>query len=154
MKNKYLLLTGIWIVLITSCVPRNQYKELLAVKDYLEQENEQLKSLQKDNIDLRAKARQQQLDLKKVQQEYDEVRNDFNNLNRNYQDLANRYNQLIEENKNLGKGTAGEKQYWEELLAKKQLELENKEREIQTLRYTLDQKNKRVEELLRLLRNE
>ena len=59
---------------------------------------------------------------------------------------------MIADNKQIGTGSASEKQYWEENLAKKQLELENKERQLQTVQFTLTQRDKRIAELLQLLR--
>ena len=67
--------------------------------------------------------------------------------------IRDRYNTLIANNKQVGSGSANEKQYWEENLAKKQLELEDKERQMETLRYTLAQKDKRVQELLQMIRS-
>ena len=101
---------------------------------------------------MRSKDRQQKLAYDKAQAEIAELKASFNSLNRNYEDLANRYNTLIANNKQLGSGSANEKQYWEEALAKKQLELEDKERQMQTLRYTLEQKDKQVKELLQIIR--
>ncbi len=153
MRNKYkLLLPGLLCCIIFSCVSSDKYKELVQVKEYLEQENQRLTSGDEENRNLRAKIRKNQAEAAKAEAELAELRASFNSLNRNYQDLANRYNQLISDNKQIGTGSANEKQYWEENLAKKQLELENKERQLQTMRYTLEQRDKRVAELLQMLR--
>lgn len=153
MRNEYkLFLPLLLCCALFSCVSSDKYKELVQVKEYLEQENQRLTSGDEENRNLRAKIRKNQADAAKTDAEITELRASFNSLNRNYQDLANRYNQLIADNKQIGTGSANEKQYWEENLAKKQLEVENYERQIQTLRYTLEQKDKRVQELLQLLR--
>jgi len=153
MKNEYKLLSIILVCcLFFSCVSSDKYKELVQVKEYLEQENQRLTSQEVENRDLRAKDRQQKVAYDKAQAEIIELKASFNSLNRNYEDLANRYNVLIANNKQIGSGSASEKQYWEEALAKKQLELEDKERQMETLRYTLQQKDKRVQELLQMLR--
>ena len=154
MKNEYKLLGTLLIscVLLLSCVSSDKYKELVQVKEYLEQENQRLKRQDEENRNLRAKDRQQRIAYDKAQAEIEALKASFNSLNRNYEDLASRYNMLIANNKKIGSGSANEKQYWEEALAKKQLELEDKERQMQTLRYTLEQKDKRVQELLQLIR--
>ena len=153
MKNEYKLL-GVLLLgcVFFSCVSSDKYKELVQVKEYLEQENQRLTTQEVENRDLRAKDRQHKIAYDKAQAEITDLKASFNSLNRNYEDLANRYNILIANNKQIGTGSASEKQYWEEALAKKQLELEDKERQLQTLRYTLEQKDKRVQELLQLLR--
>ncbi len=138
--------------LLASCVTTDKYNELAQVKDYLEQENQRLTSQEAENRDLLAKNRQQKITYDKAQAEIVELKASFNSLNRNYQDLANRYNTLIASNKQIGSGSATDKQFWEETLANKQLELEDKERQMQTLRYTLEQKDKQVQELLQLIR--
>ena len=153
MRNEYKLFLPLLVCCVLfSCVSSDKYKELVQVKEYLEQENQRLTSGDEENRNLRAKIRKNQADAAKTAAELTELRASFNSLNRNYQDLANRYNQLIADNKQIGTGSANEKQYWEENLAKKQLEVENYERQMQTLRYTLEQKDKRVQELLQLLR--
>ena len=48
-----------------------------------------------------------------------EMEGSINSINRNYQDLSNRYNRLIVDNRQIGSGSAADKQYWEEELAKK-----------------------------------
>lgn len=152
MKNEYVGIIILAICFLSSCVSSDKYKELVQVKDYLEQENQRLTSEQSENASLRAENRQQLVELKKAEDEIVELQTSFNSLNRNYQDLANRYNGLISDNRQISDGSANEKQYWEEEIAKKQLELENTQREVQTLRYTLNQKEKRVQELLQRLR--
>ena len=153
MRNEYkLIVPCLLCCLLFSCVSSDKYKELVQVKDYLEQENQRLKAGDEENRNLRAKIRKQQAAASKAEAEFEELNASFNSLNRNYQDLANRYNQLIADNKQIGTGSANEKQYWEENLAKKQLELEDKERQLQTIRYTLEQRDKRIAELLQLLR--
>jgi len=153
MRNEYkLLLPCLVCCILFSCVSSDKYKELVQVKDYLEQENQRLTSGDEENRNLRAKIRKNQAEASKAEAEISELRASFNSLNRNYQDLANRYNQLIADNKQIGTGSASEKQYWEENLAKKQLELENKERQLQTVQFTLTQRDKRIAELLQLLR--
>lgn len=154
MKNGSLGIILMVICLFASCVSSDKYKELVQVKEYLEQENKRLTEQQSENANLRAENRQQLVELKKAQEAVAELETSFNSLNRNYQDLANRYNALIADNRQISSGSANEKQYWEEELAKKQLELENTQREVQTLRYTLSQKEKRVQELLQLLRGQ
>ena len=135
MRNEYkLLLPLLACCILFSCVSTDKYNELVQVKDYLEQENQRLKSGDEDNRNLRAQIRKNKADADKAQAEIDALRASFNSLNRNYEDLANRYNSLVANNKQIGVGSAGEKQYWEENLAKKQLELEDKERQMQTLR--------------------
>lgn len=153
MRNEYRFL-GLFFIcsVLLSCVSTDKYKELVQVKEYLEQENQRLTSQDEENRDLRSKDRQQKLAYDKAQAEIVELKSSFNSLNRNYESLANRYNTLIANNKQLGSGSANEKQYWEENLAKKQLELEDKERQMQTLRYTLEQKDKQVQELLQIIR--
>ena len=154
MKNGYKLLGPLFLCCILfSCVSSDKYKELVQVKEYLEQENQRLTSQDEENRNLRAKDRQQKLAYDKAQAEIAELKASFNSLNRNYEDLASRYNTLIANNKQVGSGSADEKQYWEENLAKKQLELEDKERQMETLRYTLAQKDKRVQELLQMIRS-
>lgn len=153
MKNEYkLLFPLLFCCLLFSCVSSDKYKELVQVKDYLEEENKRLTSEQEENKNLLATNRQNRLELEKAQAEVVELQASFNSLNRNYQDLANRYNTLISNNKQVGSGGATEKQYWEEALAEKQLEIEDKDRQIQTLRFTIDQKEKRVQELLQMVR--
>ena len=153
MRNEYkLLLPLLLCCVLFSCVSTDKYKELVQVKEYLEQENQRLTSQDSENRDLRSKNRQDKIAYDKAQAEIVELKASFNSLNRNYEDLANRYNTLIANNKQIGSGSANEKQYWEENLAKKQLELEDKERQMETLRYTLIQKDKRVQELLQMLR--
>lgn len=153
MKNGYQVIFSIlFCSLFFSCVSSDKYNELVQVKEYLEQENKRLSSQDGENNSLRATIRQNKVELDKAQADIVELEASFNSLNRNYQDLANRYNALIADNKQIGSGSAAEKQYWEENLAKKQLELEDKDRQIQTLRYTIEQKDKRVQELLGMLR--
>lgn len=153
MKNELKLgLFFIGIAFLSSCVSVDKYNELVQVKDYLEAENTRLTNQEGENRDLRADKRKLELDLQKSQAKIVEAEASINAINRNYQDLANRYNALISDNRNAGGGAANQKQFWEEELAKKQLILENKEREMQTLRYTVQQKEKRVQELLQLLR--
>jgi len=153
MKNGYKLLGLLFICCVLfSCVSSDKYKELVQVKEYLEEENQRLTSQDEENRDLRAKDRQQKLAYDKAQAEIVELKASFNSLNRNYEDLASRYNTLIANNKQVGSGSANEKQYWEEALAKKQLELEDMSRQMETLRYTLAQKDKRVQELLQMIR--
>jgi len=153
MKNEYkLLFPFVVCCVLFSCVSSDRYKELVQVKDYLEAENKRLTSQDEENRNLRSNSRQQKLELDQAQGEIVELETSFNSLNRNYQDLTNRYNTLINNNKQVGSGGASEKQYYEEELAKKQLEIEDKNRQIQTLRYTIDQKEKRVQELLQMVR--
>ena len=153
MRNEYKLFLPILLCCILfSCVSSDKYKELVQVKDYLEQENQRLTNGDEENRNLRAQIRKNQAEADKAQAEITEIRASFNSLNRNYQDLANRYNRLISDNKQIGTGSANEKQYWEENLAKKQLELEDRNRQLETLRYTLSQKDKRVAELMQMLR--
>lgn len=153
MKNEYKLL-GVLLLgcILFSCVSTDKYNELVQVKEYLEEENQRLTSQDEENRNLRSKDRQQKLAYDKAQAEIVELKASFNSLNRNYENLASRYNTLIASNKQIGSGSANEKQHWEETLAKKQLELEDKERQMQTLRYTLVQKDKRVQELLQMIR--
>ena len=153
MRNEYkLLLPLLLCCVLVSCVSTDKYKELVQVKEYLEQENQRLTSQDEENRDLRSKSRQDKIAYDKAQAEIVELKASFNSLNRNYENLANRYNTLIANNKQIGSGSANEKQYWEENLANKQLELEDKERQMETLRYTITQKDKRVQELLQMLR--
>jgi len=153
MRNEYiLLLPFLFCCIISSCVSSDKYNELVQVKEYLEQENTRLKEGDAANRNLRAQIRKNQAEASQAQSKISELQASFNSLNRNYQDLANRYNRLIADNKQIGTGSANEKQYWEENLAQKQLELEDKERQLQTLRYTLAQRDKRVAELLQMLR--
>ena len=153
MRNEYkLFLPVLFSCLLFSCVSADKYTELVQVKDYLEQENQRLKDGDEENRKLRAQIRQDKARANKAEAEIAELTTSFNTLNRNYQDLANRYNNLVDNNKQIGLGSASEKQFLEENLAQKQLELESKERQLQTLRFTLAQKDKRVAELLQLLR--
>ena len=153
MKNEYKLLFPLLLCcLLFSCVSSDKYKELVQVKDYLEEENKRLTEQDSENRDMRANIRQSKVELDKAQAEIVELKESFSSLNRNYEDLAGRYNTLINNNKQIGSGGASDKQYWEEELAKKQLEIEDKDRQIQTLRYTIDQKEKRVQELLQMVR--
>ncbi len=153
MKNEYKLLFPLLLCcLLFSCVSSDKYKELVQVKDYLEEENKRLTEQDSENRDMRANIRQSKLELDKAQAKIVELQASFSSLNRNYEDLAGRYNTLINNNKQIGSGGASDKQYWEEELAKKQLEIEDKDRQIQTLRYTIDQKEKRVQELLQMVR--
>ena len=151
-KDYKLLIPILCSCFLFSCVSAEKYKELTQVKEYLEQENQRLTSLEEENRNLRADNRKGNLEIDKLQAQLVDLESSFNSLNRNYQDLANRYNNLIANNRHIGSGSAADKQYWEEELAKKQLELENQQREIQTIRYTVQQKEKRVQELLQLLR--
>lgn len=154
MKNEYKFLGFLFCCLLMSCVTTDKYNELVQVKEYLEQENQRLTSQEAENRDLLAKNRQQKVALDKAQTEIAQLEASFGSLNRNYEDLASRYNTLIANNKQIGSGSATDKQYWEETLAKKQLELEDKERQVQTLRYTIEQKEKRVQELLQMVRSQ
>ncbi len=153
MRNEYkLFLPVLFSCLLFSCVSADKYTELVQVKDYLEQENQRLKDGDEENRSLRAKIRQDKAMADKAEAEIAELTASFNSLNRNYQDLANRYNDLVASNKQIGLGAASEKQFLEENLAQKQLELESKERQLQTVQFTLTQRDKRIAELLQLLR--
>lgn len=153
MKNEYKLLFPLLLCCVLfSCVSSDKYKELVQVKEYLEAENKTLVAQDEENRNLRSNSRQSKVELDKAQAEIVELQASFNSLNRNYQDLANRYNTLINNNKQVGSGGASDKQYFQEELAKKQIAIEDKDRQIQTLRYTIDQKEKRVQELLRMVR--
>lgn len=153
MKNELnlgFLLIG--FIFLSSCVGIDKYNELVQVKDYLEAENQRLTNQEGENRDLLAEKRKLTLDLENSQAKLREMEASIQSINRNYQDLANRYNALIADNRNIGSGSANQKQFWEEEIAKKQLELENTQREVQTLRYAVNQKEKRIQELLQLLR--
>ncbi|MEM6321470.1 MAG: hypothetical protein AAF960_27680 [Bacteroidota bacterium] len=152
MRNEMKWTLIVSVLMLGSCVSIDKYNELAQVKDYLEQENKRLNSEMNKKSTLEAKNRQNQIELDKLEAEKMELKASFESLNRNYQDLASRYNNLIASNRQISSGSASEKQYWEETLAKKQLELEDRLREIQTLRFTINQKDKRVQELLELLR--
>ncbi|MEM1119655.1 MAG: hypothetical protein AAGJ18_04360 [Bacteroidota bacterium] len=154
MKNTVLLTLVLFIFgAFASCVSSEKYKELVQVREYLEAENQRLKNEDQESQTLRAQNRQPQLELEQARAKVVELQSSFNSLNRNYQDLTSRYNNLVNANKQIGSADATNKQYWEEKLAKQQLEIEDQERQMQTLRYTLEQKEKRVQELLQMLRS-
>lgn len=141
------------ITIFSACVSTDKYNELVQVKQYLEEENKRLSDLQGENTDVRAELTKANAKLNQANAKIAELQSTIGVLNQNYEALAVRYNGLIADNRNVGTGGASEKQFWEEELAKKQLEIEQKEREIQTLRFTIGQKENRIQELLQLVRS-
>lgn len=151
MKNEYKLLLIFCCCTFFSCVTTDKYNELTQVREYLEQENENLKGLEEENRNLRAIQRKNNTDLDKAERALSELQSSFSSLDRSYQDLANRYNSLISDNRHVGDLSATEKQQLEEALAQKQIQLEQKERQLKFSEDGLSEREQKVQELTRLL---
>jgi chemotaxis protein MotB len=150
--NKRLIITlSLFCCFFISCVSKSKYEELLQVKDYLEQENKAIADLEADNRNWKSQNQQLQNQLKKAEQDFKDLELTYNSLSRNYQDLASRYNKIIDDNRQIVDVSANEKRFLEEELARKQLELEEKKRELQFLEEGLSQREQKVQELSNLL---
>ena len=147
MKIHYLLIPFLAVVLaLSSCVSRQSYTELEAVKDYYQSEATASDSITLANQELSDQNRELELQLKQTLRELEELAVANNSLSRNYEDILSKYNKMVQQNENELTTYSYEKLGLQEQLAAQQSALDSKEKELAQMEYDLYVKETQLNE--------
>jgi len=128
-----ILLTGILISSIASCVPTKKYNDLATKSNQYRMESDSLNKIVDENRYLQYDVKRLEAQLKKTSEENESLAERFQALDQNNQDLLFRFDQMVAQNQALLATTSGEKQALTDSLAAKQVALDQRERELQRI---------------------
>lgn len=142
-----LLFFAILLLGLSSCVTKQKYEELEAVKDYYAQEAKGVDSIRFASQQVGDRLRNSEALLRESTQELEQLTIANQSLQQSYQDLLTRYNQLIEQNKNVLATSSYEKLGLQEQLSAQQAELDNRARNLAVMEYELNQREAKLSAL-------
>ncbi len=140
-------LFAILLLGLSSCVTKQKYEELEAVKDYYAREAKGVDSIRYASQQISDRLRNSEALLRESTQDLEQLTIANQSLQQSYQDVLNRYNQLIEQNKNVLATSSYEKLGLQEQLSAQQAELDNRARNLAVMEYELNQREAKLSAL-------
>ena len=134
-------------VMLCSCVSSRKYEDLRQQTDQTRLQRDSLSRALDANRLVDFKLQRKEADLEVQKESNERLKEQFDALNDNYQRLLRRYDDIIFQNQSLLSSASDEKQKLVDALAKSQLELDAKEREVKRLEYAVEQHDQELEEL-------
>lgn len=133
-------------LLFSSCVTRQSYEELEAVRDYYQSEAEAVDSISLANQEISDQNRELELQLKQTLRELEELAVANQSLSRNYEEILDKYNKMVQQSENELTTYSYEKLGLQEQLAAQQAALDERERDLAQMEYDLYQKESQLNE--------
>ena len=130
---KSLVFLSLLFSMFLSCVPTKKFEAVQAENYSNKKAKDSLAQIVDDTRYLKFEVQRLESQLKKIEKEKTDIEERYQAFQQNNQDLLYRYDQLLAQNKALLATTSDEKQSLTEELAVKQIELDQKERELKRI---------------------
>lgn len=147
MKKLPFFLLVATIALLSSCVSQKKYQELEDSKNYFQDEYTNLKAIKDEKIKLETDKKYADSQLRQTMQEMEQLTVQIDRLKMENENFSTRYNELLEQNKSILNASSSEKLTLEEQLGDQSSLLDQKQRELDALEYTLNQREQNVQNL-------